>query len=59
MDSLPYDVLIDPFGVWYGPAGTDPRSRDWLCWPDVSTFFQIITRPDFVLNVTTWRVRGV
>lgn len=61
MNSLPYDVVIDQTGIWYGPAGTIPKSRDWQCFGnagyDVISFFQIVTREDFDLNVTTWRVR--
>lgn len=56
--SLPYDVLIDSRGVWYGPHGTEPYSRDWLLFDDVWHFFQIVTRPTFDLNVITWRVRS-
>lgn len=58
MEPLPYDVLVDPSGVWYGPAGTVPKSRDWQRFDDVQTFFNIVTRPEFVLTVDTWRVRG-
>lgn len=58
MDSLPYDVLIEPSSIWYGPSGTLPKSRDWQRWEGhVSEFFSIITRPDFDLNVVTWLVR--
>lgn len=57
-EALPYDVLIDPYGVHYGPAGTPPLSRDWQTWPDVASFFSIVCNPTFVLNVVTWRVRG-
>ena len=57
-DPLPYDVLIDESGVWYGPSGTEPKSRDWYRFPgSVSDFFSIVCRPSFVLCVPVWRVR--
>lgn len=59
MNPLPYDILIDPSGVWYGPAGTDPKSRDWQTWNGpLYEFFCIICRPEFILDVTSWRVRA-
>ena len=57
--SLPYDVVIDESGIYFGPAGTAPRSRDWVRFSgDAGDFFRVISRPDFDLNVTNWRVRA-
>lgn len=58
-DVLPYDVLIDPSGFWYGPAGTLPKSRDWVRWQGtIDEIFAIMLREDFVLSVDTWLVCG-
>jgi hypothetical protein len=57
MESLPYDVVIDSNGVWYGPAGTEPCSRDWELFTDVQLFFSIVCYISFDLNVISWRVR--
>ncbi len=53
-----YDVVIFRRGVAFGPAGTEPFSKGWSTFEDTALFFDRICRPDFDLNVRSWRVKA-
>lgn len=49
--TVPYHIIIDAFGVFYGPLGTAPFSRDWQKFNgDVAEFISICSLDTFAMS---------